>query len=209
MRVWTSALALLAAAATLLPAGTAEADAQWSARLGLGFGASRGDIHDEFIVEQSIRSELLFGQPGDEHLRVGPALEIREIDFDTFEVSAGAAVLLPLFRGYPIVLSALGGYALRRQRFGGDGPFVVATFAWGYRSYNWHHWWQIGLQPFISARVHLDEPNGWEIVGGVEIDLAAIVGIPVLFFKMLASRGHPDEPEEQEEQEEQEESETD
>lgn len=173
---------------------SAAADAQWSARLGNGGGSTMGDQPHQFIWETVLRSEVLFGGRGDEHFRIGPALEFRDIDYATFEMSAGASVLLPVFRGYPIVLSALAGYAFREGPYGGDGPVFVGTFAWGYRSYDWHGDYQAGLQPYISVHVALDDPSRYEITGGIEIDLEYLFVIPFLFFKTLAGRGPPDEP---------------
>lgn len=188
------ALGLAALFFVLVVPSSAAADVQWSARLGMGGGSTMGDQPKQFIWENVLRSEVLFGGRGDEHFRIGPALEFRTIDYSTFEMAGGLAVLLPVFRGYPIVLTALAGYALRQAPYGGDGPVFVGTFGWGYRSYDWHGDYQAGLQPYISARVALDDPSRYEITGGIEFDLEYLFVIPYLFFRSLAGRGPPDEP---------------
>lgn len=138
--------------------------------------------------------EVLFGAPGDEHVRVGPALDLRTAEFDTAEGAIGAAILLPLVRGYPAVLTAAVGWAKRRDPVE-DGPIFVGTLAWGYRSYNFHAPYQIGMNLFVSSRVHLDEPGRWEVTAGIEIDLEVLVAIPAMFIINLFRRGPPDEPE--------------
>ncbi len=173
---------------------------QWSARYGLGLGFASAAMADDFalssrlLVEQTLRTELLFGAPGDEHFRVGPALDLRFQRFDTVEVAGGAAVLFPIARGYPLVLTAGAGYAFRAQPQD-DGGFLLGTLAWGYRSYNFHSFYGLGLQIYVSARAHLDDLGRYEITAGVEIDLAALFVIPAMFFISLIRGGPPDEPE--------------
>lgn len=174
---------------------SASADVQWSARYGFGLGSPVGPQEDRaLLIETTLRSELLFGAPGDEHVRLGPALELRLQRFDAIEAGVGGAVLLPISRGYPFVLSGLVGYAFRRSP-DVDGPFAVATLAWGYRSYNYHSFYGLGLQLYVSARAHLDRQRGWEVTAGVEIDLAALLVIPVRFIVTAFRRSDPDEPE--------------
>lgn len=180
------------AAADLPPEGPR---AQVSARFGFGFGATTGELQREFIYENLLRMEVLFGAPGDEHARVGPALELRTWAFDTAEASVGAAVLLPIARGYPLTISATAGYAARSGPTP-SGPIGVFTLTWGYRSYNFHGRYGLGLQIFVSGRVRWDEPRQWEVTAGIEIDLEAMIAIPALFLFSLFRGGPPDEPEE-------------
>ncbi len=163
-----------------------------STRLFTGGGAAMGTMEREFLFELGFRGELLFGAAGDWNFRLGPAFELREVDADSFEFSAGVAGLLPVVRGWPIVLTAAGGYALRR---GGvdSGPIFIGTFAWGYRSYNYHSIYGLALAPYASVRVHLDDASRWELTFGVEVDLEALVGIPYAFLRSLLRRGPPDE----------------
>lgn len=186
---------------TLTNVGTAHADAQVSSRYALGFGSTMGELPREFLFENVLRLEILFGAPGDEHARIGPALDLRTADYDTAEAAIGAAVLLPIARGYPFILTAALGYAKRRDPVK-DGAFLLGTLAWGYRSYNFHSRYQIGLHVFVSARVHMDDYSHWEITGGIEIDLQGMIGIPAMFVINAFRGGAPDEPDEPDESDE-------
>ena len=166
---------------------------QYSARIGMGFGKAMGKLESELLYENVIRAEALFGKPGDEHFRFGPALELRSVDLDTIEYAGGAQVLIPAFRGYPIQISALAGYAHRR-RIDTNGGIFVGTFAWGYRSYNYHSRYGLGVNAYVSSRVHLNDPSKWEITAGLSFDLGLAV-IPVIgITNIIAKRGDPDEP---------------
>jgi len=178
--------------ASVATPASARAELQGSVRLNVGGGVALGSMQREFLFETGYRGELLFGAPGDWSFRLGPAFEIRDIDFDTLELSGGVAALLPVVRGWPIVLTAGAGYAFRRGRFD-SGPIFVGTFAWGYRSYNYHSAYGLAVAPYASARVHLDDASQWELTFGIELDLEALVGIPYAFFRSLFRRGPPDE----------------
>jgi hypothetical protein len=189
---------VLALAGLSFDPSVAQADVQVSARYGLGFGATTGELQREFVFETLLRMEALFGAPGDEHFRVGPALDLRTWRFDTAEAAVGLAVLMPIVRGFPLTLTLAAGYAARSVPFA-DGPIGVATLAWGYRSYNFHSAYGLGLQVFVSGRVHLDEPGRWEVTAGIEIDLEAMIAIPAAFLISLFRKGPPDEPDVEEE----------
>lgn len=183
-----------------------EVDDPWvmqaAARTGLGFGTTLGDLPREFVWDSHLRAELMFTHRGDEHFSIGPSLELRGADFDTFEVAAGLSVLLPVARGYPIDVSAQVGYAVRRgQRFGGSAPIFVGTIAGGYRSFNFHHWWQTSLQLYAQVRMDITEPRNIAFMMGVEVDLAQAVVVPALMIRMKVRGGDPDELEEDEEDE--------
>lgn len=184
---WPIALAMLLAVPPL-----ARAEPQVSARLNLGGGArfEHGDARGLF--DMGLRSEVLFGAPGDEHARFGPAVDIRTATFRTIEAAAGAALLVPTWRGYPIVLTTAVGWAARRHDQ--SSPVFVGTLAWGYRSYNFHGPYGFGLMGYVSGRADLGAPHGWEIIGGVEIDLEFLVAVPVMSMRMMFQRGKPDEP---------------
>lgn len=186
------ALGLAVALAALAPSA-ARADAQVSARYGWGFGSPMGELQRSFLWENTLRMEVLFGAPGDEHARIGPALDLRTAEFDTAEAAAGVAVLLPLARGYPLTLTAALGWAVRRDPVR-DGAIFVGTVGWGYRSYNFHGPYQMGFDVFVTSRVHLDEPGRWELTAGIEIDLEVLVAIPAMFLVNLFRRSDPDEP---------------
>lgn len=182
-----------------------EADDPWvmqvAARTGLGFGTTLGDLRREFVWDSHLRAEFMFTKRGDEHFSIGPSFELRGADMDTFEVAAGLSVLLPVARGYPIDVSAQVGYAVRReQRFGGSAPIFVGTIAGGYRSFNFHHWWQTSLQIYAQVRMDITEPRNLAFMMGVEIDLAQAVVVPALMIRMKVRGGDPDELEEDEDE---------
>lgn len=174
----------------------------WSARLVNGFGASVGSLEQHFIMETALRADFLWGKPGDQHFRLGPAVDLRTATFHTIEAGAGGTILFPVFRGYPITLTTTVGYALRKSDLGGNGFFVSNTFAWGYRSFNYHSRYGIAFNGFISTRHHLDARHALEVTGGIELDVELAIGIPARVLIQLFRKGDPDEPEEEEAEEE-------
>lgn len=167
---------------------------QVAARTGLGFGLAFGDLPRELIWDSHLRAEIMFTHRGDEHFSVGPSMEIRGADMDTFEVAAGISALLPIARGYPLDVSAQVGYAIRRgQRHGGSAPIFVGTLAGGYRSFNFHHWWQTSLQLYAQVRMDITEPRNLQFMMGVEIDFAQAVIVPALMIRMKVRGGDPEE----------------
>jgi hypothetical protein len=222
LRITALASALLSLGISRASAQTAEASAvpppveapeapdpdrwvlQWSGRLGQGFGSLLGKEENKFVSAATIRSEFLFGRPGDRHVRIGPALELRSVNFGTIEYAAGAQLLIPTHPGWPIQLSALAGYAHRWKRVGPDptsGAVFVATAAFGYRSYNFHGSYGLGINLFVSSHVHLDNPHIYEITGGFEFDLLLAAVVPAMMIRMGATSEDPDEPAENEEDE--------
>ncbi len=189
--------ALLLLGLFVFVSNAAKADGQWNARLGIGFGGSLGGAEPDFLYTNSLRAEVLFGAPGDEHIRLGPALELRTADFCSIEGAGGATLLLPLFRGFPLTVSALVGYAARRDRE--SGAFVAGILTWGYRSYDFHDPYQMGFQIFVSARTDLHENPVTEITAGIELDLEALFVLPARLIISFFRGGSPDEPESVEE----------
>ncbi len=134
------------------------------------------------MFDIGLRSELLFGAPGDGAVRLGPALELRAADFAELDVALGAAILLPVWRGYPLLWSVLGGWSplgpLRGE------PLLVSTLAWGYRSYDHGGVYGFAAQLYVSGRVGPagGEPLRWEVTGGIEIDLELLLLGPVMLL---------------------------
>ena len=159
-----------------------------------GVAAGAGDLERELVWDSHLRAELMFTHRGDEHFSLGPSLELRGADLDTFEVAAGLSVLLPVARGYPIQVSAQAGYAVRHgQRHGGSAPIFVGTIAGGYRSFNFHHWWQTSLQIYAQVRMDITEPRNLQFMMGVEFDLAQAMVVPALMIRMKVRGGDPEE----------------
>ena len=88
---------------------------QISSRLYNGFGFGHGLQHTGLLGDTGIRTDFLWGDPGDEHVRFGPQIDIRSacdlpiflacLGNQTIEFSAGPSLLIPFRRGYPLQLS--------------------------------------------------------------------------------------------------------
>jgi hypothetical protein len=176
----------------LSPPAGARADGQLSARHVIGIGKRKAEIGDDVVFTSGLRSELMFGKPEPRAFRFGPALELRTADFLTLEGAVGAGVLLPMPGDFPFGLTGLLGYASRRRA--PDGPVAIATATWGYRGYNYHHWYGYGLNVFVSGRRDLTGDDLYEITGGIEIDVMFTTIIPLLFIRTAIRGEDPDEP---------------
>jgi len=187
---WAAATAV--AASLLLAPSAARAHPQISARLLTGGGwDARGD-EGRALFELGLRSEVLFGPARSGAPRLGPAVDLRTGAFETLEAAGGLAVLLPVWTGYPVVLTGAAGWASRPGE--DDGAIAVATLAWGYRSYDHHDAYGFGVHLYAGARFDVEDAARWQITGGVEIDLEPLVVIPAIFVWELLTEGDPDEP---------------
>jgi hypothetical protein len=171
---------------------------QWSIRLGGGLGSRRVEESRKLIMDTNLRADWLWGQPSDRSIRVGPAVEVRTANFSTLEGAAGATLLLPMHPGWPLQLSSLFGYAGRFGNYGDSAAVFVGTAAFGYRSYNYHSRYGVGINLYATTRVDLHGTGSLEVVGGIEFDLQLGLLIPALMIKMAANKGDPDEPEDEE-----------
>ena len=172
---------------------------QWSGRIGGGFGARRVEGERKFISEIHLRADFLWGKPGDRAVRYGAAVEIRSANLSTIEGAAGGALLIPTHPGWPLQLTAMVGYAGRFRAFGehsDHAPIFVGTAAFGYRSYNFHSRYGYAINLFASTRTDL-VGRGFEVTGGIELDLAFVTVIPVRMIKMAKNKSDPDEPEDE------------
>ena len=170
-------------------APVAQAEPQLSARLGWGFGSTLAPPGESgFQWATSVRSELLFGAPGDGAWRLGPAVELRSARWRNLEVGAGAGLLVPVLRGYPLVLTVLGSVEALGEWAG--TPRAVATLAWGYRSYDHGGLYAFAAQLFVSGRVDVAEPAGGagrrvELLAGLEIDFELLALGPLVLAGKL------------------------
>lgn len=176
----------------LVFAPIAKADWQSSARMAVGGGARLGPEQSGGIFDLALRSEVLFGAPRPGVVRVGPAIDLRTATFRTFEPAAGAMLLIPTWEGYPILLTAAAGYALRRGDRP-DAPFALGTLAWAYRRYNPFSPYGFGFQAYVTTRADLDGSGRWEITGGIELDLVFLLSIPFGALRALLGGGEPTE----------------
>jgi hypothetical protein len=72
-------------------------------------------------------------------------------------------------------------------------PSSWAPSAGGYRSFNFHHWWQTSLQLYAQVRMDITEPRNLQFMMGVEIDFAQAVIVPALMIRMKVRGGDPEE----------------
>src|SRR5690606_10625610 len=128
------------------------ADAQYSARLSLGAGKRFADIEDEVGFDTGLRAEAMFGAPRHRSFRIGPALEVRTLDFATIEAGLGAGMLVPT-GDFALGVVGLVGYAERKGA--PDGLMAIGNLSWGYRGYNYHSSYGWGLHVYASARKNL------------------------------------------------------
>ena len=80
----------------------------------------------------------------------------------------------------------------------GSAPVFVGTAAFGYRSYNYHGRYGLGINFYVTTRTDLTDPRGFEVTGGIEFDLALGLLVPALMIKTAANKGDPDVPEDEE-----------
>ncbi|MEM1414913.1 MAG: hypothetical protein AAGH15_08430 [Myxococcota bacterium] len=168
-------------------------DLQWNARYGMSFGGRSEALGRGFEFDNTLRFDVLFGRPGNEHWRIGPAIDLRTTFRDSAEAAGGASLLIPIVRAYPLLLTVAGGWAVRRDPRP-DGPVLVTTLAGGFRSYNFHGRYQIASHAFVTSRVHLDATERWELSVGFSLDLEALLVLPMGAIVTRAGASDPDEP---------------
>jgi hypothetical protein len=170
-----------AVAALTTPSAPARADAQVSVRPFLEFGKRFTDDGKEGIVGFLGRADAMFGAPKPRSFRIGPVLEGRTVDFYSIEAGAGMGILIPFPGDCPIGISGLLTGALRREA--PDGLNAAGIVTWGYRGYNYHHWYGYALNAFGSFRRNITGPEVIEASGGIEIDILFTTIIPFMAIK--------------------------
>lgn len=184
-------------AVLLLPglfASRVQADAQGSLRGFMEFGKQRKGDLSEFIFGIGTRGDVLFGAAKPNRFRIGPAYELRTVDFYSAEGAGGASMLIPLgIVDLPIVLTGLGGYAVRRR--GPETPMAIGVASWGWRGYNYSSSYGWALNLFFSARKSLGDRDVVEFTGGIECDLQIVLGVPALAIKNALTGKDPHESE--------------
>lgn len=191
-RLSSGLVTLLVLGLATLVARPVRADGQASLRNTLELGQRRRDGGDEFIIGTGLRADLMFGAPRPRAFRIGPALELRTMEFKTAEAALGAGILIPLPGDLPIGLTGLLGTALRKGDRP-DGLVGIGTVTWGYRGYNYHGWYGYGLNLFFSGRKHLGDEQLVELTGGVEIDFLFTTIVPSTAIWSFLKRRDPHE----------------
>jgi hypothetical protein len=185
---------LLALACVFLPGARAAADAQVSVRPFLEFGKrfvdKPGVNLDEGIIGLLGRADAMFGAPKPRSFRIGPVLEARTVDFASMELGAGAGILIPFPGDCPIGVSGLITGATRKDVT--DTLNAAGILTWGFRGYNYHHWYGYALNAFGSVRKNITgNYDVLEVSGGVEIDIQFVTVIPFMFIKNLIGAEDP------------------
>lgn len=160
------------------------ADPQASVRGALELGQRKLDGEGSFLIGLSTRADVMFGAPRPRAFRVGPALELRTMKFETLEGALGAGILIPMPGDAPIGLTGLIGSAIRKGDLP-DGLVGIGTVTWGFRGYNYGSWYGYALNLFFSGRKQLGDEDLVEFTAGLEIDLvfsAIIPGKAILTF---------------------------
>ncbi len=199
-------LALSALVAGALPQH-AQADSLTSARTYLGMGHRTADSGDKLFADLGLVADVTFGRAKPKAFRVGPAIELRTVNFQTLEAAVGPAILLPLpgelyFGLYPMI-----GAAVRKNA--PDGMTGIGKVTFGFRAYPYNSWYGYGLNFFGSGRKALNTAKNDGLVewaGGVEVDIEFTVITPLLFMKNLITAHDPYEegPEKHSEEDEEE-----
>jgi hypothetical protein len=159
-----------------------------SVRSVIGAGKRFAHVGDDVVFDTALRGEAMFGPPHHRAFRWGPAFELRTANWQSIEGAAGAGVLVPT-GDFALGLTGLVGYAARKRA--PDGAVGIGTLSWGYRGYNYHHWYGWGLHAYVSGRHSLTGDDVLEITGGFEIDIMFTTIIPILFIKNLFTSDDP------------------
>lgn len=167
----------------------AQADAQFSARNFLEFGKRKADAGDQFIVGLGFKADLMFGAPKPRAFRIGPAVELRTVDFASLEAAAGGGILIPLPGDCPIGLYGMIGAAARKNA--PDGMVGIGTVTWGFRGYNYHSWYGYALNLYGSGRKHIGDEDLVEWTGGVEVDITFTTLVPLMAIRNFITGGDP------------------
>lgn len=155
---------------------------------------TRGGAVTDFIVGLGSRGDVLFGAAKPNRFRLGPAYELRTVDFYSAEGALGASMLIPLgVVDLPIVVTGLGGYAVRRR--GPETPMGIGVISWGWRGYNYHSAYGWALNIFFSGRKSLSGTEVVELTGGVECDLQFLTILPLLAIRNAMGGKDPHEAE--------------
>ncbi len=153
-----------------------------------GRGVDR-EFWDQTVFHLGIRSDVLFGRSNVSSFGFGPYAEVATHAFDEIQFGAGAATLLPILDGFPIVVSA-GAYG-RYARVIGLEPGVAASLFWGPRSFNHHNAYNMAGGLLAQFRYGLGASGETSIVICAQLDVVAL-SLPVQFLVNALRGGSPD-----------------
>jgi hypothetical protein len=182
-------LALSALAAGALPQH-AQADSLTSARTFLEVGKRNADSGDMIFAGLGLVADTTFGKAKPKAFRIGPAIELRTVNFGTLEAAAGATMLLPLPGELYIGLYGLAGAAARKKA--PDGLTGIGKVTFGFRAYPYDTWYGYGLNVYGSGRKAINSDESLvEWSGGVEVDIEFTIITPLLFMRNILTAHDP------------------
>jgi hypothetical protein len=195
-------------ALSVLAAGTfpqhVRADSLTSARTFLEVGKRDADSGDKIFAGLGLVADVTFGRAKPKAFRIGPAIELRSVNFGTLEAAAGPAVLIPLPGELYIGLYGLAGAAVRKKA--PDGLTGIGKVTFGFRAYPYDAWYGYGLNVYGAGRKAINSDESLvEWSGGVEVDIEFTVITPLLFMRNVFTAHDPYEegmPKQREEDEE-------
>lgn len=158
---------------------TAVAAPQTTAGITIG-AAGRAVDHqfwDQTVFHLGVRGDVLFGRSSVSSFGFGPYAEVATHAFDEIQFGTGAATLLPIIDGFPIVLSA-GAYGRYDRAVFGLEPGVAASMFWGARSFNHHNAYNMTGGLLAQFRYGLGASGETSIVICAQLDVVAL-SLPV------------------------------
>jgi hypothetical protein len=169
-------VAALASCLTLATwAQDASADPQTSVGLtvggGLAFDPSAGGA-----FHLGLRDDLLFGRERNGEWAAGPFVAAATRNFSSIEFGGGAAVLAPLSRDLPLVISP-GIFASYTRS--GWAPGASASVFLGSRSYNFHSVYGMAFGGFVECRRTFEASPRTDVLAGVQID-TVVLALPII-----------------------------
>jgi len=159
--LWGVAAGLL----QLTAAPDAAADPQWNTGLTFaGCHLRQGSGHTSLGFCGGARGDVLFLREQGGDWGLGPYFEVSTAQFRDLRMSAGASLLAPVNRDFPLIFS-LGLLSRQVAEFG-----VQAQVFWGLRSYNHHAGYNMSGGLVLGFEQTVTEPANRVISVGLRID---------------------------------------
>ena len=184
-------LAFTCAVALTCTTSLARAEPQTTAAITIG-AAGRATQHtfwNETVFHMGVRGDVLFGRSNASSFGFGPYGEVITHAFDEIQFGAGAAALLPIIDGIPLVLSA-GAYG-RYAPVTGIEPGIAGSIFWGLRSYNHHGPYNMAGGLLAQFRYGLGASGETAIIISAQLDVVAL-SLPIQFVVNAIRGGSPD-----------------
>jgi hypothetical protein len=171
---------LLCGVALWLSTDCVLAQPQWN--VGVLPGVCVSAAGDEFArstrLYGAVRADLLLGRRGSDDFGYGPFVDVGTLAFSELRTGGGGSALLPVWHGYPLVLS-VGAYA--RHASARWEPGLASWVFVGARGHNYHSSYSPALGVSIGYQQGLGETREHAAILAAHLDgmllaLPAIVG---------------------------------